>query len=324
MTKTFCIKDASSEKFEETLEKELAPKFRKGMKVAVKLHMGEMKGMFSPDIAKRSIAVLKKLGCEPFLFDTVVLYPGPRHFRASYKILAAAHGFSEAKMGCPVVISDDYVHAKTDHMDVEVSKEMASADAMLVLTHFKGHAAASFGGAIKNLAMGCASPKSKKDQHKMGMPTVNDNCIACGICETVCPFGAMKVDAKARIKASSCFGCDNCFYACQNKALDVNVTFDTLLAESAFAAIHAMDGKPIYYVNDVRSITKECDCFPDPGDMIASDVGVLLSGDIVAIDKASIDLVIKQEGKNIFEEVHHHNPYIVIKEAERLGIGSAK
>ncbi|MBN1793000.1 DUF362 domain-containing protein [Candidatus Woesearchaeota archaeon] len=322
MAQVHLLRDAESPGFEEALEAELEDAgFKQGMTVAVKLHMGEGKGMFRPELAKRAVSVLTGLGCKPFLFDTIVMYPGPRHIKAGYKANALLHGFTENKMGCPVMISDDYVTLKTAHMDVEVSKEMAEADAMLVLTHFKGHDCASFGGSIKNLGMGCASPKSKRDQHKLGMPKVNEKCTACHICEEVCPFKVIKVKDKCVINESRCMGCDTCYYNCPHDALEISVNFETLLCEAAWAALKSLEGKPVYYVNDVRHITKHCDCFPFPGDPVAKDVGIVMTSDIVAADKASLDLSIKQEGKDFYKELHHHDPYLSIKEAQRQGMG---
>ncbi|MBN2142209.1 DUF362 domain-containing protein [Candidatus Woesearchaeota archaeon] len=322
MPEVHYLEDAESSKLEEALESGLEEAgFKRGMTVAVKLHMGEGKGMFRPEIAKRAVSVLLKIGCKPFLFDTIVMYPGPRHIKAGYKANAMLHGFTEKKIGCPVVISDEFVLVKTAHMEAEVSKEMAGADAMLVLTHFKGHDCASFGGSIKNLGMGCASPKTKRDQHSLGQPVVNDNCIACGICEKVCPFHAIKVSDKCHISYSRCMGCDTCHYNCPHGALDIKVSFEALLCEAAAAALQPFDKKPVFFLNDVRNITKHCDCFPFPGDPVAKDVGVLLSKDIVAIDQASLDLSNKQEGKNFFKLLHHHDPYLSTKEAERQGMG---
>jgi uncharacterized protein len=325
MAPVLLIRTVESDSFEKALEDDLKKNgFKLGQSVAVKLHMGEGKGMFRSELAKRAVDVLKKLGCKPFLFDTVVLYPGPRHFKAGYKACAALHGYTEGKMGCPIVISDDYVNVKTDHMDVEVSREMSEADAMLVLTHFKGHGLSGFGGSIKNIAMGCASPKSKGDQHKMGSPTVNDKCVACGVCRDVCPFHAIKITETAHINFDDCFGCGSCVINCPHNALDAKVTFERLLCEATWAALAKFEKKPVYYVNDVRNITKHCDCFPFPGEPIAKDVGLFLSNDIVAIDKASLDISNKQEGKNYLKEVHFHDPYLSIEEAERMGLGKKK
>ncbi|MBN2459446.1 DUF362 domain-containing protein [Candidatus Woesearchaeota archaeon] len=324
MAKIYLIKDASSGKYEQLLEKELKGKLKPGMKVACKLHMGESKGMFSPELAKRAASVLNKLGCKPFLFDTPVNYPGNRHTAEGYLAHAAAHGFSEQAIGCPVLIPDQYISVKTAHMDVEVADVLKAADAMLVLTHVKGHPGSGFGGAIKNLAMGCASPKSKGDQHCLGIPkVVDDECTACGLCEEVCFFKAIKVGDKAVVDPERCSGCSTCVYNCPNNALASDVTFDALLAEAAFAALKLMKDKPVFYVNDTRSITKNCDCFGNPGKMIAEDVGIFMGDDIVSVEMASVDSVINQEGKDVFKEAHSHDPYLHIKEAEKLGLGKS-
>ncbi len=323
MSKVYLIRDARSIKYEEVLERELRKNFKSGMSIAVKLHMGEDKGMFSPGLTKRAIMILIKIGCKPFLFDTPVTYPGNRHTKESYEKTAAMHGFSQEKMGCPVIISDEYINIKTEHMDVEVSKHLAQADALLVLTHFKGHGCSGIGGAVKNLAMGCVSPKSKEDQHSMGTPKVNDeDCTACGLCADICPFKAIKVEDKAVIDPEECGGCTTCVYNCPNSSISSDVSFDLLLAEAASAALKSINSKPVFYINDVRNITENCDCFKNPGKQIAKDVGIILGDDIVAVEMASTDAVINQEKSNVFEETHHHDPYLHIKEAGKLGLGS--
>ncbi|MBW2991447.1 DUF362 domain-containing protein [Candidatus Woesearchaeota archaeon] len=325
MSKVYFIKDVHSNKYEEVLEQELKDKFKKGMTVAVKLHMGEGKGMFSPELAKRAVSVLNKFGCKPFLFDTPVAYPGVRESKKAYEKAAAKHGFTKEKIGCPVIISDDYVVVKTKHMNVEVSKELLEADACLVLTHFKGHPASGMGGAIKNIAMGCVSIKSKQDQHNTAMPfNILDDCTACGVCKEICPGNAITIEKKAKINPESCWGCSSCYYDCPVNAFEIKTTFDALMAEATSAALSFFKNKPVYYVNDVRDITKLCDCFSNPGEIIAKDVGVLMSKDIVAIEKASVDLVKKQEGKEVFQKAHHHDPYLHIKEAEKMGLGEGE
>ncbi|MBU1199719.1 MAG: DUF362 domain-containing protein [Nanoarchaeota archaeon] len=331
MTKVHLIKEIKSDKYEKVLEQQLKSNFKKGMNVAVKLHMGESnKGKFNPELAKRAVKVLKKLGCKPFLFDTNVWYPGARHFSMTHKAAVAHHGFSEENIGCPIVVADDFVVTKIKHFQLKVFKPMVEADAMLVLTHFKGHAASAFGGAIKNLAMGCVSKGSKLAEHKAGVPNkVTDDCTACGVCAKLCPFHTiMIVGKKARINHLMCFGCSTCVYNCPSNAIKAKTTFDKVLAEAANAVIDLMKNKsinkPIYYVNEVMNISKNCDCMRNTGGIIAKDVGVLMSTDIVAIEKASLDLVIKQEGKDVFKEIHNHDPVLQIVEAEKLGLGKQK
>lgn len=322
MSKAYYIKDAASKQFEKVLEQQLKSKFKKEMKVAVKLHMGEDKGMFSPILAQRTIKVLNNLGCKPFLFDTPVAYPGARATKEAYEKTAANHGFTQDKVGCPIIISDDYVVVKTKNMDLEISKDLIDSDAFLVLTHLKGHPASAVGGAIKNIAMGCVSPSSKKDQHTLGIPVVDgDKCTSCGTCEEVCAYNAIKVKDKAVVNRDACWSCTTCVYNCPEHALTNKASFDALMAESANGVLKALKNKPIYYVNDARSITKNCDCFANPGIIIARDVGVLLSNDLVAVEKASVDLVKEQEGKDVFKGVHNHDPFIQIREAEKMGLG---
>ena len=325
MKEVFFVKAVSSPIYEEVLEKQVGS-FKKGMKVAVKLHFGEGKGRFDSEIARRSINVLKRIGCEPFLIDTLVLYPGPRTLKSTHHMLAKSHGFSEKTMGCPIIISDDHVVVKTEHMNVEVSKEIAEADAMLVLTHGTGHACSAFGGSIKNIAMGCVSKRTKKNQHKMGMPTVNDDCTACGMCAKVCPFHAISVGKKANIMSLLCFGCSTCVYNCPVNAIQSNVTFDRLMAESVSAVLsfYKNNNKPVVYVNDLRKITRMCDCVRTPGEPIIEDVGVFISDDACAIDKASIDYINDKAGKNFFKESHNHEPVFQVNECEALGVGESK
>ncbi len=99
------------------------------------------------------MAVLKELGLKPFLFDSVVLYSGSRDTKEKYYATAKKHGFTEEKIGCPIVISDKGVDVKTDNLTAHVCKELAEADGMLVVSHVKGHCCYGFGGAIKNLGM---------------------------------------------------------------------------------------------------------------------------------------------------------------------------
>lgn len=65
------------------------------------------------------------------------------------------------------------------------------ADVFISLTHFKGHETAGFGGAIKNIGMGCGSRAGKMEQHCDGKPSVDqDNCIGCGACSRICAHDA--------------------------------------------------------------------------------------------------------------------------------------
>ncbi|MEE9525146.1 MAG: DUF362 domain-containing protein [Candidatus Woesearchaeota archaeon] len=256
------IKEFDSEVFREQIK----GIFDKGESVAVKLHMGEKNNPYylKAPIVKKIVDVLIELELKPFLFDSVVLYAGPRDSKQGYEEVAKEHGFGE--VGCPVVIGDKGVTVETKNLKVQVCKELVEADGMLVLSHVKGHCNSGFGGAIKNLGMGGVIPESKSDIHQA--------------------------------KESS---------------------FDDLLAQGAQAVLKAV-GEKVFYINFLIDIAEECDCCNNAGDIVADDIGVLMGKDIVAIDKASVDLIYEQKPK-IFDKIHNKDPYLQIKFAKELGIG---
>lgn len=255
------------EKVPEVLKEQVKDFFLEGESVAVKVHMGEVDNPYylKPEIIKKIVAVLKDLKLKPFLFDSVVLYKGERDTKEKYYSTAEKHGFTEEKMGCPIIISDTGIDVKTDHLTVHVCKEFAEADCLLDVSHVKGHCCYGFGGAIKNLGMGGVTPKSKEEIH------VADDAST-----------------------------------------------DLLLAEGAQAVLSRF--KKAFFVNFIINISKECDCCNNAGPLVADDIGVLFGKDIVAIDKASLDLINNQKPK-IFEKIHKKDPYLHVKHAAELGIG---
>jgi len=265
MQNLILIKDIN--KLEEILREQIKDIFSKGDKIAVKVHMGEIKNKYyiKAPIIKKIISVLNELELRPFLFDSVVLYPGERDSVEKYYRTAEKHGFTEDNMKCPVVISDTGVDIKTKDMVVHVCRELTKADGILVISHVKGHCCYGFGGAIKNLGMGGVTPASKKEIHSAGQAETDD-----------------------------------------------------LLAQGAQAVLSNFD--KLFYVNFLINISKNCDCDNNAGPIIAEDIGILFGRDIVAIDKASVDLINKQK-HGIFEKVHDHDPYSQIHYARELGLG---
>ncbi|MBW2966788.1 DUF362 domain-containing protein [Candidatus Woesearchaeota archaeon] len=259
------IKDL--DKLEETLREQIKNIFSKGERIAVKVHMGEARNQYyiKAPIIKRIVNVLEELGLKPFLFDSIVLYRGERDTVEKYYKTAEMHGFTEEKIGCPIVISDKGIDIKTKDMTVHVCKELTDIDSMLVVSHVKGHCCYGFGGAIKNLGMGGVTPESKKDIHNGGQAETDD-----------------------------------------------------LLAQSAQAVLSGF--KKVFYINFLIDIAKNCDCANDAGPIVADNIGILFGIDIVAIDKASVDLVYKQKS-GVFEKLHDHDPYLQIKYSKELGLG---
>jgi uncharacterized Fe-S center protein len=306
--------------------------------VGIKVHMGEEGNVthLRPEFVRCVVDYVRERGCEPLVFDTTSLYSGPRSNAVSYLNLAAKKGFNYASLGAPVVVGDGIrgtsgftVKIKGLELEeVEVAEILRDLDSMIVFSHFKGHITTGFGGAIKNLAMGCTTKRGKAAQHRAHMPiVVEEACLGCGLCSKRCPYGAIKVEGgKARVDYSSCTGCLECYFACPNKALRVTTQgvekLQVRLADAALAVLKALKSKPIY-LNAVIDVTPRCDCLGCVMRPVVEDVGLLSSIDPVAIDQASMDLVVKAfGGRDPFFELNGVSGERQLDAAERLGLGS--
>ena len=288
----------------------LAKAFDPKKELLVKIHFGEpgnKAALTPPDIAP-IISALKQLGLRPTLFDTPVAYNSPRNSVEGYRKVVKQRGYNEL---APSLISDDFVETKAKDFVVQVAKPLAQASQVLVISHVKGHYCAGFGGAIKNLAMGGVTKKTKSVEHSLGKPKWVDECEGCGLCAKQCPAQAIKiVEGKAVINLEKCWGCSICEVNCPSLAPQVAL-FDDLLGQAAAAVIKNMPEKT-FYINIIKNVTRFCDCESDGGAIVAKDVGVLFSDDPVAIDRASIDLINKAEGRDVFKEENFKDPKLQV------------
>lgn len=283
--------------------------FRAGMSVAVKVHFGEEgnTGYLNPAFARAVVGKLKQLKARPFLFDTNTLYRVRRHTTADHLETARFHGFTEEYVGAPVVIGDEFAEAEAPagrKGKVLVAKAVREADAVLVLVHATGHVLFGYGGALKSVAMGCASPSGKQMMHSDVKPAVKEaKCVACGTCVGHCPADAIALvegaggKKTARIDPRACLGCGECIAACPSQAIPINwKTEEEPLAEKtagyARAALRGKEGR-LLCLNFLVQITPDCDCADWTEPPFVPDLGVLASRDIVAVDQAAIDLIRK-------------------------------
>ncbi len=281
----------------------------KGDLTAVKVHFGE-RGCdthISPTHVRAVVDRIKARGGRPFVTDTNTLYSGSRHNAVDHIGTAVEHGFDYAVLGAPVVIADgldstnvlEVAIAGKHFTKVKIAGDIVRANSLVVLSHFKGHELAGFGGAVKNLAMGCAPRAGKQDQHCIRFAVDPKKCIGCGECVTVCPVGAATVaDKKASIEKSLCIGCGECLTVCPKKAMAIDWhteigPFMERMVEYAYGAVAGKAGKAAYF-NFLTNVTPDCDCVPWSDAPIVPDIGFLASTDPVALDKACVDLVNEQ------------------------------
>jgi len=322
-------------------------------KTAIKLHFGETgnDGFISPVFVRQVVEKVKACGALPFLTDTNTLYLGSRTNAVDHIVTAILHGFDYAVTGAPVIIADGLngknirmVKIQKKHFtEVNIAGDIVSADSMIVLSHFKGHIVAGFGGAIKNLAMGCASPQGKRAQHNARPFTISEKCTGCAICMKFCPARAISVKKKkSYINYERCIGCFECIHACPEHAIDIDweteiPQFMERMVEHAYGALQGKENKA-GFMNFLIRITPDCDCFPFSDAPIVPDIGILASRDPVAIDAASYDLVNQQQGYadslpagcnhaggDKFKAVHDQTDgYRQVRYAEEIGMGSSQ
>ena len=309
--------------------------------VAIKIHFGEKdnRGHVKPLYAKSVVKLLKKCNAKPFLTDANTIYLGARADAISHIEVAYQHGFTYDVVGCPVIIADGvrgngYVEVDVNlkhFKKVKIAREIYYSDAIVAITHFKGHEITGFGGAIKNIGMGCAARAGKYEMHNNILPQVDVNkCTACGICIKWCPAGAMlfkEINNKkvVYIDDKKCIGCGECILSCAKfRAITIPWSENVKVCQEKIVeyAYGAIKNKPVVYINFLTFITKYCDCYRTKETPALEDIGVLVSKDIVAVDKASVDMVNKRAGRDLFHEFWHNIDWSVqLKYAEELHLG---
>lgn len=335
------------------MEKIIAPRDL----VAIKLHFGETGNMayIRPPYVRRVVEMVKQMGGRPFLTDANTLYVGTRSNSVDHLETAIRNGFDFAVVDAPLIIADgitgkDYVKVpiKGKHFQkVNIGSAAYHADAMVVMTHFKGHELTGFGGAIKNIGMGLGSRSGKQQMHSDVLPRVKDDkCTGCIKCTQWCPAAAIEMQPwtgnkkgqKAVILEDKCWGCGECAVTCLFGAIKVNwrttpEAVQEKMAEYALGVTQGKEGKMIY-ISFVMDISPECDCIGHNDMPIVQDIGILASLDPVALDKACVDLVNSrpalpgsviegaQPGEDKFAMVHPGiNGQAQLEHAAEIGLG---
>lgn len=321
-----------------------------GDSVAVKVHMGEYGGsaFLPPPVVRRVCDLIKEKGGRPFVTDTTTLYPGRRFTAAQYMATATFNGFTAESVGSPIVIAGGEEGYDGEWVDnaacvsgctldrTKVATEFMNADCMVVLSHVKGHPMSGFGGAIKNVAMGCVTKESKADQHRMNRGIIDfSKCTGCGDCVEACSYGAMSLsDDRMARDEEKCMSCNHCFFLCTEGVFslppEARERFSVYLAHAASGVLRRF-GARAAFINFVQDVTPLCDCVAPSGLPVVPDIGILASTDPVAVDKASLDLIARARplGKyadvapgDILGHINRTESVIQVRTAAELGLGN--
>ena len=320
--------------------------------VAIKIHFGAPGNLsfLRPNFAKVVADKVTSLGGRPFLTDCNTLYVGRRKHALEHLAAAQENGFSPLSTGCQMIIADGL--KGTDEMEVPlegcdhfqsafIGRAIMDADIFISLTHFKGHELTGFGGAIKNIGMGCGSRAGKMAMHSIGKPSIDaEKCRGCKTCTHYCAQSAISIgeDHKARIDHDLCAGCGRCIGVCNfdaiSNAFDAESTIlNERMAEYTKAVIQ---GRPHFHVSIVNQVSPYCDCHAENDAAVVPDIGMFASFDPVALDHACIDAVNAAPAIStsvLGQCAHEHNDHFTdihpktnwrsqIEHAQKIGIGN--
>ena len=324
---------------------------------AIKIHFGEPGNLafLRPNYAKRVADVIKSLGGIPFLTDCNTLYPGRRKNALEHLDSAYENGYTPYSTGCQILIADGLKGSDDVEVPVpngeyvqtaKIGRAIMDADIFISLSHFKGHELTGFGGAIKNIGMGCGSRRGKMEQHAAGKPNVDQAlCVGCRMCAKQCAQGAISYgpDNKASIDHGKCAGCGRCISACRLDAISVenDAAVEDLNRKMAEYALAVVSGRPQFHISLVIDVSPYCDCHGENDMAILPDVGMFASFDPVALDQACADACLKQApipGSLLDDNMHaqgfcdHHDHFknsmpvtdwkSCLEHAEKIGLGT--
>jgi uncharacterized Fe-S center protein len=316
-------------------------------KVAIKMHVGGGIGYTTIHPLFVSILVdeVKKAGGRPFLTD------GSPSVDA-----AVARGYTPEVVGARVVGAagehDQYFYRRSTEVpglsEIELCGNIVDADALIVFSHGKGHGNSGFGGALKNIAMGCVTCRSRGAIHSLMASHFEWNeelCTHCNQCVDGCPTGAARFteENKLWIFDHHCRWCLHCTYSCPSGALTMEapegkfVLFQQGMAAVVKEVLACFEPQSVYFITALLNITPLCDCWGFSTPSLVPDIGILAGDNIVAVEQAALDLIkwenlipgsvpdqmlpLGEQG-HLFQRLHGKDPYEQVRQAEAMGLGS--
>lgn len=327
------------------LERADLPSVVAGRRVAVKMHLGGGHGFSTihPFFARRLVQKVREAGArDVFVTD---LPHAVKH--------AADRGYTAEVLGCPLVpvsgADDTFVeeHRITPPVgaldSVELGRAVLEADALIDFSHVKGHGACGFGGASKNLSMGCVNHRTRGRLHALegGLDWDRERCVRCDKCAENCPNRVISFTKDGAFEAfyHNCKYCQHCVLICPEQALRMTGgkyrDFQLGMARTTDRVLAHFKPEHTLFINMLMDVTIWCDCWGMTTPSLVPDIGILAGRDIVAIEQASLDLIREENlipgslppgvtlgaGEHLFERIHGKDPHAVIEFLEHLGWG---
>jgi hypothetical protein len=335
-------------KFDAILEKLEIKNTVRDRNVVIKAHLGLNVGISTihPLLIGRLVDVVKSGGGKPFLVDIMEQYPD-----------AVKRGYTREVIGCPIMPAagpaDHYfVESEVNYKGLKTLKmagHLKDAEVLIDISHVKGHNSIGFGAAIKNLAIGCFTQETRWAMHRTTQFDKYWDAEKCKDPEKLvnaCPFGCIQFkDGKLTIVFDLCNQCMRCIAADTDGCLQINSkNFQSFAEINALAArfvLSHFEADKRFFINVATNITQYCDCWGFTTGQILPDLGILGSKDIVAIDKATLDLLAHKPllKENVsqslevnddtslhpFARLHgpYKDPYNMIRLAEKHGLGTS-
>lgn len=261
-------------------------------KCAVKISTGEIFNPNSLD-AKMIQPLVKKVGGK--LVENNTAYEGTRNFTPVHRAVILKHGYT-THGGVDILDRDGEmeipVKGGTYLTSDLVGDGIKRYDSCIMLSHFKGHPMAGYGGAIKNSSIGFASPHGKARIHSAGK--TDERWIGW--------LGGGKFMKEGG-----------------------DAAFEASMAEAASAITDYFGAENIIYINVMNNLSVDCDCFMFPTKPDMEDYGIFASTDPVACDQACLDVIYAQkdgDGASLVERIEKRGGLIQVEHGEEIGLGS--
>jgi uncharacterized Fe-S center protein len=320
----------------------------KDKSVVVKAHLGLDVGISTihPFLIGRLVNAVKVGGGKPYLVDIMEQYPD-----------AVKRGYTSEVLGCPVMPAAglaDHYYVETDVnykglKTLKMAGHVKDANVLVDISHVKGHNSIGFGAAIKNLALGCFTQETRWAMHRTMQYDKywdKERSKDAEMLLKTCPFACIQYkDGKLTVQFEQCNQCMRCVAADTDGCLQISPrnfhSFAEINALATKFVLSHFDEDSRFFINVATNITEYCDCWGFTTGQILPDLGILGSRDIVAVDKATLDLLADKPllKENVsqslevnddpslhpFARVHgpYKDPYNMIQFATKYKLGSA-